>query len=190
MNEIFNDTLNESIKIREKLIKSEFSIDFEKSISLIVHALKANNKILVFGNGGSASDSQHFVAELVVKFSKIRKSLPAISLCENSSILTACGNDFDFDQIFSKQIEGLGRKNDIAIGITTSGKSKNIYNGLEKALQSGLKTICLNGKEGGLINSLEIDSNLIIPSNNTARIQEIHITLIHIWCQIIDLNFK
>ena len=148
--------------------------------------MKKGNKILTCGNGGSAADAQHFAAELLIRYNKERPSVPAIALSSDASAVTAASNDYGYDYVFSRQVEGLGKPGDILIGITTSGNSKNVHKAFETAKERGLKTICLNGKTGGTMNELELDLNLIIPSNTTARIQESHINIIHIWCELID----
>jgi D-sedoheptulose 7-phosphate isomerase len=148
--------------------------------------VKNGNKILTCGNGGSAADAQHFATELVIRYNKERPSIPAIALSSDASVVTAASNDYGYEFVFSRQIEGLGKAGDVLIGITTSGNSKNVHKAFETAKELGMKTICLNGKSGGTINNLNLDSNLIIPSNTTARIQEAHINIIHIWCELID----
>ena len=161
-----------------------------KSASKIVETLKNNNKILVCGNGGSMADAQHFAAELEVKFGKERKPYPAILLSSNISSLTACANDFGYNQVFERGVEAYGDKEDCLIGITTSGNSETVINAIKTAKEKGLTTICLNGKEGGLLKNVKyIDHNLIIPSHETARIQEAHGLILHIYCQIIDNYF-
>ena len=179
--QIFQDSIETKHKVIQTLTK-----EIEKSTNILINALKNNKKILVCGNGGSAADAQHFATELIVRFEKDRKSLPAISLTTDTSTLTACSNDFGYDEVFKKQVESLGNEGDILVGISTSGNSNNIIKAFEIAKDNKLKTICLNGKDGGKINDLNLDSNLIIPSQNTARIQESHITIVHTWCKLIE----
>lgn len=156
---------------------------------LIIAALKKNNKILIAGNGGSAADAQHFAAELAGQFVYQRKGLPAIALTTNSSIATAISNDFGYEHVFSRQLEGLGAKDDVFFGISTSGNSKNIILTCQIARQLGLKSIGLLGKNGGNMAS-HCDLPIIVPSSNTQAIQECHILIIHIICQMIDDAFE
>ena len=160
----------------------------EKAANLCLNALKNNKKILIAGNGGSAADSQHFAAELTGRFKKERVSLPAIALTTDTSALTAIGNDYGYKYVFSRQLEGLGNEGDIFIGISTSGNSKNIIEAIKKAKEKNLKVITLLGKDGGKMKKLG-DINIIIPSNETPRIQEMHIMILHMICQIIDEGF-
>ena len=152
---------------------------------LIKSALDEGNKVILCGNGGSASDCNHLACEFVSKFQKERKSLPAISLSANNSILTAVGNDYSFDDIFSRQIEGLGNKNDVLIAISTSGKSKNILKAIKQAKNQGLKVIFLTGLNKTKQN---VDIEINTPSKTTCEIQEMHIALGHIICEIIENN--
>ncbi len=151
----------------------------------IINAIKSGSKVLIFGNGGSAADAQHFAAELVGRFKKERKGLPAIALTTNTSTLTALANDYDFDMIFKRQIEALGKKGDIAIGISTSGQARNVISGLFTARDMGLTTIALTGQKGtNLIDTTDI--SLLIQSENTPHIQEAHILIIHTICKIVE----
>ena len=155
---------------------------------ICLKSLKRGKKILFFGNGGSASDAQHIAAELVGKFEKIRIPLPAIALTTDTSIMTAVGNDFDFSQIFERQIEALGQEGDIFFGLTTSGNSKNIINAFISAKDKKIKTIALTSKGENEITKIA-DYCIRVPSNSTARIQECHILIGHIFCEIIDNYF-
>jgi D-sedoheptulose 7-phosphate isomerase len=148
-------------------------------------SVKSGGKILFFGNGGSAADAQHLATELTIRFIKDRKPIPAIALTTDTSALTAAGNDLGFDHIFSRQIQALGNSGDIAIGISTSGNSPNILAGLKAAKENGLKTIGLTGRDGGAMKPL-CDVILIVPSDVTARIQEMHITLGHMLCGALE----
>ena len=186
MKNIAREFLEESIETKQKLLDDKYLNQIIKAGEVILEAVKNGNKILTCGNGGSAADAQHFAAELLIRYNKERPSVPAIALSSDASAVTAASNDYGYDYVFSRQIEGLGKPGDILIGITTSGNSKNVHKAFETAKERGLKTICLNGKTGGTMNELELDSNLIIPSNTTARIQESHINIIHIWCELID----
>jgi len=151
----------------------------------IADAFKNGNKLLLFGNGGSAADAQHLAAEFVNRFRIERPPLPAIALTTDSSILTSIGNDYDFSEIFSKQVKALASKGDIVIGISTSGNSPNVIKGLEAATSVGAKTIGFTGKNGGKI-AEAVDVLLNVESDVTARIQEVHITLGHAICDLVD----
>ncbi len=186
MKNIAREFLKESIETKQKLLDDKYLNQIIEAGEIILEAVKNGNKILTCGNGGSAADAQHFAAELVIRYNKERPSVPAIALSSDASAVTAASNDYGYDYVFSRQVEGLGKPGDVLVGITTSGNSKNVHKAFETAKERGLKTICLNGKSGGTINELELDSNLIIPSNTTARIQESHINIIHIWCELID----
>lgn len=153
--------------------------------SLITSALMNGNKLLVMGNGGSAADSQHFVAEIVGRFKMERKALPAIALSTDTSILTAIGNDYGFESIFSRQVEALAAPGDIVVGLSTSGNSPNVQKALNAARQRGCRTIGLLGKDGGSIKEV-CDLALVVPSTDTPRIQEGHITIIHIVCDLVE----
>ena len=180
-----------------KYLKS-FQIDFNHFIKksnkdimivakVISEAFTKNNKLLICGNGGSASDAQHFSAELVGRFKKERVSLPAIALNTDTSSITAIANDYDYKRVFSRQIEGLGQKGDILLAISTSGNSKNIINGVIKAKENGSFVIGLTGKTGGKLEAV-VDLLLNVPSNDTARIQEGHRIIIHSLCQLVEKN--
>ncbi len=166
----------------------KFLANFEKATDVIKKAVLDNKQILIAGNGGSAADAQHFAAELVGRFIKERKSLPAIALTTDTSILTAVGNDYGFDKIFERQVMAHGGKGDIFIGISTSGNSENIINAVKAAKQKEMITICLLGNNGGILTNTS-DYSIIIPSNKTPRIQELHTAIIHIICEEIDKLF-
>ena len=161
------------------------SEDIENCAKLLCTALKNGNKILVMGNGGSAADAQHFAAELVGRFLKNRAALPAIALTTDTSILTAVANDFGYDQVFSRQVEALAKSGDVVIGISTSGNSTNVLSALELALELDCKTVAMLGRDGGEIASL-VDQPLIVPVNETPYIQEAHLAIIHILCDLIE----
>jgi D-sedoheptulose 7-phosphate isomerase len=155
-----------------------------------ISVLKSGGKILFAGNGGSAGDSQHLATELTGRFETTRRGLPAIALTTDSSILTAAANDFGFDLVFARQVEALGRAGDLFIGITTSGTSKNVIEALRVARASGLVTACFTGRDGGAIAAQGLaDHCLIVPSDVTARIQEVHIFLGHLICAAVDRAF-
>jgi D-sedoheptulose 7-phosphate isomerase len=155
------------------------------TVDLLVAAFADGKKVLIMGNGGSAADSQHFAAEIVGRFKLERRGLPAIALTTDSSILTALGNDYGFDLVFRRQVEALAQPGDVVIGISTSGTSKNVYKALVKATELGCRTIGLLGNDGGSIKEL-VDVDLVVPSQNTPRIQEGHLTIIHIVCDLLE----
>ena len=177
--EIFDDVsqlINNSIQLESKITNC---------INILIECLKKDKKIILFGNGGSAADAQHIAAEFVGRFNMERKSYPAIALTTDSSIITSIGNDYSFDQIFSRQCESLVIKDDVVIGISTSGNSINVKNGLITAKKNGANTIGLLGNTGGEIKSI-VDHSLIVESNSTARIQEIHRIISHIICGLVE----
>jgi len=151
----------------------------------IAECLHSGGKLLFFGNGGSAADAQHLAAEFVGRFVLERRALPAIALTTDSSILTAIGNDYGFDQVFSRQVEALGCPNDVAIGISTSGNSPNVLAGIRQAAKQRIKTIGLSGKDGGLL-AKSVDLSITVQSANTARIQECHIAIGHLFCELLE----
>lgn len=179
--------IQDNIKVKEALLKTHVDL-IEKAATVISDALKKGNKILFFGNGGSASDSQHLAAEFVGRYEKERGGLPAISLTVDTSALTAIGNDYGFDRVFARQIEALGRKGDVAFGITTSGNSPNVLLAVEKAKSMGLYTIGFTGRDGGKLARM-VDLSIVVPSQKTARIQESHILMGHIICELVDESF-
>ena len=148
-------------------------------------ALRAGNKLLVFGNGGSASDAQHMAAELVGRFQRERAALAAIALTTDTSILTSIANDYSFKQVFGRQIEAIGQAGDVALGISTSGESPNVELALQVAKAKGLKTIALTGRDGGSVGRAA-DIHVNVPDQSTARVQEVHRTLIHVLCEVIE----
>lgn len=184
MRDRIKDLLLESIQVKEELLRRNINQIVEIT-NLVIDCLKKGGKVILFGNGGSASDSQHIAAELIGRFKKDRDALPAIALTANTSIITALANDYGYTKIFAKQIEALGGKNDIVIGISTSGKAKNVLCGVEQAQKMGIKTAALTGADGGELAKLA-DISLIVPSCVTARIQEAHITIGHIICEIAE----
>ena len=158
----------------------------------IIESLRAGGKLVAFGNGGSAADAQHIVAELVGQFQGVRKGLPAVALTVNTSVLTAIGNDFAFEEIFARQVEALAKPEDVILAISTGGYvegsgpfSKNVVRGVEEAKRIGAKTIGLLGKTGGLLATM-VDIPLVVPSSNTQRIQEAHIAIGHIVCSLVE----
>ena len=157
----------------------------EKMAHAILHALKAGHKLLLCGNGGSASDSQHIAAEFVGRFEKTRMSLPAIALTADVAALTAIGNDFGFDRVFSRQIEGLGKKGDILVVLSTSGRSPNILEAITQAKHQGILTLGFTGKDGGILKDA-VDICFIARSAKTTHIQEVYMTALHGICQVVE----
>lgn len=166
-------------------IETELAGQIARIAVRLVETLKIGNKLLIMGNGGSAADAQHFAAEIVGRFKMERPGLPAIALSTDTSIITAIGNDYGFERIFSRQLEALAAPGDALIGISTSGNSPNILKALETGRQAGCSTIGLLGRDGGTIKDI-CDLALIIPCDDTPRIQEGHITVIHILCDLIE----
>ncbi|HEY2433320.1 MAG TPA: D-sedoheptulose 7-phosphate isomerase [Vicinamibacterales bacterium] len=153
----------------------------------IAEALRAGGKLLVFGNGGSAADAQHLSAELVGRFQKERAAFPAIALTVDTSVLTSVANDYSFKHVFARQIEALGRPGDVALGISTSGESPNVVAALQTARTQGLKTVALTGRDGGTVGRVA-DIHVNVPDQNTQRVQEVHQTLLHVLCEVIEAN--
>lgn len=171
-------------------IKATFALEasIKKACETAVATLKAGGKILLCGNGGSAADAQHIAAELTGRYKTERGALAGIALTTDTSALTAIGNDYGYEFVFSRQLEALGREGDLLIAISTSGNSGNVVKALELARKIGIKTIGLSGRTGGAMNEL-CELNLVVPSNDTPRIQEMHIMIGHIICQAIDDAF-
>ena len=172
----------------KKTVAETLSSEILDAAQKIQGRLEAGGKLLLMGNGGSAGDAQHIAAELVGRFKKERKAMPALALTVNTSSLTALGNDYGFDTIFERQVEALANKNDTVIGISTSGNSENVVRAVNKANSIGAFTIGLLGNDGGKLKDA-VNLPIIIPSNDTARIQEVHITIGHIICEIIEEDF-
>jgi D-sedoheptulose 7-phosphate isomerase len=181
-----HDHLEQHLRAIE-LVSQYLVQDIDRSCSLIVDALQSGKKILIMGNGGSAADAQHMAAEFVGRFLLERKALPAIALTTDTSIITAVGNDYGFDEIFKRQVEALARAGDVVIGISTSGHSNNVFHALTAANEMGCSTIGLLGREGGNIAGI-VDVNLTVPVQETPRIQEAHLTIIHIICDLVERN--
>ena len=184
MRSIIEFEFNEHLKT-SKVTMESISDSLEIAAKLCIDSLQSGGKILIFGNGGSAADAQHIAAELVGRYKLERKGLPAIALTTDTSVLTAIGNDFGYDRVFERQVEALANHGDVIIAISTSGRSKNVVRALNVAREIGCKTIGLSGQDGGEMNSL-CDVNLVVPSEDTARIQEIHIVIGHTICHLID----
>ena len=179
-----NAELKEHIELINQILNSQVG-KVKEIAQLIIDCYKNNGKVILFGNGGSAADAQHIAGELVGKYQLERKSLPAIALTTNTSILSAVANDYDFSKIFERQIEGLVTNKDVVIGLSTSGNSENVIRGILKAKEIDAKTVAFTGKSGGKLKG-KVDILLNIPSNNTPRIQEAHITVGHIICNLIE----
>ena len=179
--------LHEAIAAATKTLQSLVELDTQvgKAADLIEQCLRSGNKLLVCGNGGSAADASHFATELVVRFAKDRRALPAICLTSDSGILTAAGNDYGFDEIFARQIAAFGVSGDMLICLTTSGKSKNLIRAFEEAKARKLKTIAFLGRDGGSTRGIA-DLDLLVKSDSTARVQEAHQLLLHVLCEIIE----
>lgn len=179
----------ESIRVKEKFFQDNITLIKEVS-ELIAKGLNEGGKILIFGNGGSATDASHIAAEFVNRFKRERPGLPAIALNTDMAVVTAIANDYDYSEIFAKQIKALGQQGDIAIGISTSGSSRNVIKAIEVAKKRGLKTIVFTSTKGEKLIS-KADYAFAVPSEDTPRIQETHITLGHIICEIVeDLLFE
>ena len=187
MQSIIKNEFNEHIKASQKTMDDLIN-DIEKAANICIDCLKKGNKILIFGNGGSAADAQHIAAEIIGRYKTERKGLPAIALTTDSSVLTAISNDFGYSSIFERQVEALANPGDILIGISTGGSSINVINALKLAKNIQCKTIGLSGKDGGDFNAL-CDVNLIAIAEDTPRIQEMHILIGHIICHLIDEAF-
>jgi D-sedoheptulose 7-phosphate isomerase len=186
MKHLVQKQLTQSIATLQAVLADQTISDTLVTIAdLTARALKSGHKLLVAGNGGSAADAQHLVAEFVVRLVDTRPALRAIALTTDSSILTACGNDFGFDQIFARQVEALGQPGDLFLGISTSGNSPNILQALQQARKNGLTTIGFTGNGGGKMRDL-CDHNIIIPSAVTMNIQESHLALEHIFCMLVE----
>lgn len=181
--ETMKGMIEESIDVKGKVIE-ECLDDMVKAADLILNAYRNKKKVLIFGNGGSASDAQHIACELVSKFRLERAGLPAIALTTDTSILTAIPNDYDFNRVFRRQVEALGNEGDIAIGISTSGNSPNVLEALSEAKKKGMRTIGLCGAGGKMKG--HVDVAICVPSKDTPRIQESHITIGHIICDIVE----
>jgi len=176
----------ESIQIKEAFLNENLS-KIVKVVDAVTAALKGGSKILLFGNGGSAADAQHIAAEFVNRFIIERPPLPAIALTTDTSIITSIANDYDFSEIFAKQIRAIGQPGDVAWGLSTSGTSSNVVKALETAKKVEMITIGLTGRDGGHIARI-VDHSLIVPSNSTPRVQEVHVTIGHVICEMVDFK--
>ena len=179
-------TLTDAAAAHERMAASAASI--VAVAEAIVAALQQGRSVLVFGNGGSAADAQHFAAELIGRYEKDRKAWPAMALSTDTSALTAIGNDYGFDRVFARQVEGLGKRGDIAIGISTSGNSPNVLRALETANERGMITVALTGR-GGEAGSIA-RHRIAVPDDRTARVQEVHATVLHVICELVEMELK
>ncbi|GAC1309067.1 MAG: D-sedoheptulose 7-phosphate isomerase [Mucilaginibacter sp.] len=178
----------EELKDHQQLLQKvvdTLTADIETACEMIISVIKSGNKVLIAGNGGSAADAQHIAAELTGRFVKNRKGLPGIALTTDTSALTSIANDYGYEHVFSRQVEALAHPGDLFIGISTSGNSQGILNAFDAAKKAGCKTLGLSGRDGGKMNGL-CELNIAIPSDVTARIQEMHILIGHILCKAVD----
>lgn len=183
---IIEERIRESINTKEAILKSSELLDLIRSTSeTVCHSLRHGGKVLLCGNGGSSSDASHIAGELVGRFQRERKAMAAIALNGDIATMTAVANDYGYDKIFERGVEGLMNKEDTLIGISTSGNSENVYLAIKKAKEIGGKTIAFLGKDGGKIKDIA-DISIVIPSNCTARIQESHIMIGHIICELAE----
>ena len=188
MQSIVKNEFSEHIKVSLETIKS-IGKPIETASNLCIDCLNQGNKILIFGNGGSAADAQHFAAEIVGRYKTERKGLSAIALTTDTSTITSIANDYGYLHVFDRQVEALANEGDVVIGISTGGGSANVISALKLGNDLGCKTIGLSGKGGGEFNSL-CDVNIIVPSEDTPRIQEMHIVIGHTICHLIDQEFS
>ena len=188
MQEIFENLLKGHQRAFEKTFQVKELEMMDHIARLLLSALKAGKKIMLCGNGGSAADAQHIAAEFVGRFEKERRSLPALALTTDTSALTAIGNDYSYDVIFSRQVEGLGNEGDVLIGITTSGNSRNILEAVRAAKTKKMHTVALTGKDGGKVKDLA-DLTLIVKSDKTSHIQEMHIFILHAVAEAVEKVF-
>jgi len=186
MQSIIQKEFIDHIKVTQKTSES-LNKKIEIAAKICIASLLDNGKILIMGNGGSAADAQHIAAELVGRYKLERNALPAIALTTDTSAITSIANDYGYENVFNRQVQALANKNDVVIGISTGGTSTNVVKALETAKKIGCKTIGFSGKDGGMFNSL-CDLNLIVNSDNTPRIQEMHILIGHSICHLIELQ--
>lgn len=187
MKEKIKDIIKSSIDTKGRLLKKEVS-NIENAVRLIQKCIGKRGKLLIFGNGGSAADSQHIAAEFVGRFKLEREAIPALALTTNTSTITAISNDYGYEVSFKRQVEALGNKGDVALAISTSGNARNVTEAVKAAKTKGLSTIALTGKGGGALKSL-CDIAILVDSNDTARIQEAHILIGHIIAEIVETSF-
>lgn len=184
---IFDATFAETIALHERA-RQAGSTPVLDAAAAIVDALKRGGTLLIFGNGGSASDAQHAAAELVGRFERERPGLAAVALTTDLSVMTSVANDYGFERVFARQVEALGRAGDVAFGISTSGTSPNVVAALETARARGLQTVALTGRDGGAAGRVA-GIHINVPSDSTARVQEVHRTMLHVICDIVERAF-
>ena len=187
MQKILLEHVKESLTLKQAFFNQEMDHIVAQADDM-AERLKRGCRILVCGNGGSAADAQHFAAELSGRYAKERRALSGISLTTDTSALTAIGNDYGFDRVFSRQVEALGRPGDLLVAISTSGNSPNVILAVEAAKQLGIRTLGLLGRNGGKLKEL-VDDALVVPYPITARIQEVHQMIYHFWCEALDAQF-
>ncbi len=187
MKNTFRSIVKDSIAVKEVALEKNLEA-MEKIAQACIGSIKNGGTLFFFGNGGSAADSQHVAAEFIGRFQKERRALPAIALTTDSSVLTCLANDYSYDIVFSRQLEALGRKGDVAFGISTSGKSRNVIKAFETAKARGLTTVAFTGGDGGPVAAMA-DICIIVPSSVTARIQETHSTFFHAICEVVESAF-
>jgi D-sedoheptulose 7-phosphate isomerase len=186
LTQFYTESLRESAEVKQRTIEA-CREDVLAAIEVVADAYRGGRKLLFCGNGGSAADCQHLATELMIRLNHDiqRPALGAISLCTDPSATTACGNDLGFEQLFARSVEGLGSEGDVLIGISTSGGSQNVVLAVEAARRKGMKTICLLGGSGGVLKEM-CDVAIVVPSSNTQRIQEVHITIGHVICESVE----
>ena len=182
--EKIQEIIKEDISVKQELLKTQ-TANIKKAAGIMISSLKKGGKVILFGNGGSAADAQHIAAELVGRFRKERKALPALALTVNTSALTAIANDYGYENVFKRQLEALADKRDVIIAISTSGNAKNVIEAVNLANRMGLATIGLTGSGGGRL-AKAAKLSIIVPSKSTPRIQESHIVIGHILCELVE----
>jgi len=187
MKSLIENEFSEHLKVAQNM--STLTNQVEVAAQLCIDSLNNGGKILIFGNGGSAADAQHIAAEMVGRYKVERRGLPAIALTTDTSALTSIGNDYGYDRVFDRQVEALANKGDMAIGISTGGSSGNVISALKLAKEMGCRTIGFSGRDGGEMNTL-CDVNLVVPAQDTPRIQEMHIVIGHTICHLVDQAFS
>jgi D-sedoheptulose 7-phosphate isomerase len=183
--QLVRDRIGESVAATQALLDGDLPDLTAELAEMVVACIEDGGKVLLFGNGGSAADATHLAAELVGRFRRDRAPLPALSLTDNASSMSAIGNDYDYDEVFARQVRAFGREGDVAVGLTTSGGSRNVVGGLRAARELGLRTAVLTGAAGGAA-ALEADLRLCVPTTDTARVQECHMVVGHIVCELVE----
>jgi phosphoheptose isomerase len=184
MDDLVRQTLDDAIALHEQVKRGDLRAVADAA-ALVVESLRQGGKLLAFGNGGSAADAQHLAAELVGRFQQRRAALAALALSTDSSVLTSVANDFGFERVFARQVEALGKPGDVAFAITTSGESPNVVDAIRAARERGLRTVALTGRDGGAAGRTA-DVHINVPSGSTARVQEVHRTLLHAICDLVE----